>query len=341
MDEHRIVGDLDRLTDQLGSMTSAVVADTTITPPDVRAVLRFVNKVVQVADQAFQDVYTVLIDIQFLQEGDLAAGRLDEVRRSLALLMARSHYRDAEEICSRLHHLAEEYHQKIEPIIANVTDKQAWASVFSLLDEYEGRIILMVERAVYDLDTMLGSLASGPGRAQLSQINNAARESAAGMRAALLRLEVLRNRILGLSGEPGLMALVSSSDRERAAASIIAGEVRMGDTYNVQGGGAVGPGARASNVTINQAWQNLENHDTALLARELAALRAELRTRAADPEQDLAIGEVASAQLAAEKGDGPSAMAHLARVGKWAFDVATSIGTLLAAAAIQAAMGIK
>jgi hypothetical protein len=69
-------------------------------------------------------------------------------------------------------------------------------------------------------------------------------------------------------------------------------------------------------------------------------LRAELKTRATNAEHDFVTGEVASAQLAAERGDGPSAMAHLARVGKWALDVATAIGTTLAFAAIKAAMGI-
>jgi hypothetical protein len=340
MHESQVARELDRLTDQLGSMTSAVVGDARITPPDVRTVLRFVTKVVQVADQAFQDVYAVLIDIQFLQESDLATGHVVEVRRSLALLMARSRYRDAEEICSRLHHLAEEYSQKIDPIIVGVADRQAWSDIFFLLNEYEGRIIMMVEAAVYELEEMLGHLSSEPHEFDLSRVARVAGERAADIRSALVRLEALRNQILGLSGEPGLMALVSSSDREQAVASVIAREVRVGDTYHVQGAGAVGPHASASNVTINQSWQSLENHDTELLARELAVLRAELKVQSITAEHDLATGEVASAQLAAEKGDGPSAMAHLARVGKWALDVATSIGTTLASAAIKAAMGM-
>lgn len=340
MPESRVARELDHLTDQLGSMTSVVVGDERIAPPEVRTVLRFINKVVQVADQAFQDVYTVLIDIQFLQESDLTTGRVVEVRRSLALLMARSRYRDAEEICSRLHHLAEEYTQKIEAIVAGVADRHAWYGIFALLDEHEGHIILLVQEAVYELERMLGRLDSESGKLDLSRVVRAAGERASDIRSALVRLEALRNQILGLSGEPGLMALVSSSDREQAVTSVIAREVRVGDTYNVQGAGAVGPHANVSHVTINQSWQSLENHDTRLLARELAVLRAELKVRAISAEHDLATGEVASAQLAAENGDGPSAMAHLARVGRWALEVATTIGTTLASAAIKAAMGV-
>jgi hypothetical protein len=340
MPESWVARELDHLTGQLGSMTSVVVGDARIAAPDVRTVLRFITKVVQVADQAFQDVYAVLIDIQFLQESDLTTGHIVEVRRSLALLMARSRYRDAEEICSRLHHLAEEYAQSIKPIVVDVADPRAWSDIFGLLNEYEGDIIMMVQEAVSELEAMLSHLDSESGRLDLSRVARAAGERATDIRSALLRLETLRNQILGLSGEPGLMALVSSPDREQAVTSVIAREVRVGDTYNVQGAGAVGPHANVSHVTITQSWQSLENQDTRLLARELAVLRAELKVRATSAEQDLATGEVASAQLAAEKGDGPSAMAHLARVGRWALDVATTIGTTVASAAIKAAMGI-
>ena len=114
----------------------------------------------------------------------------------------------------------------------------------------------------------------------------------------------------------------------------------MGDTYNVQGAGAVGPGATAHNTTINQAWNQLPDHDTAKLAEELSALRTELKARATEPEHDLATAEVASAQLAAEKGDGPGALQFLTRAGKWALGVATTIGTPLAAAALKAALGL-
>jgi hypothetical protein len=91
---------------------------------------------------------------------------------------------------------------------------------------------------------------------------------------------------------------------------------------------------------INQKWQSLPSQDTAELARELALLRAELKARATEPEQDLEIAEIAAAQVAAQKNDGPTALKHLAKAGKWALDVATTIGTNIAVAAIRAAAGL-
>ena len=267
-------------------------------------------------------------------------------KRSVALLRSERDYRDAEEIAGRLHHLSAEYHQTIEPIIANLADKEAWYYTFLLLDGYEGYIVDTMHWAIAELQEMLNDYDPisntyvVPSKVDVSRVARRAGELAADIQSTLAKLEVLRNRILGYSGEQGLMALFSSSEQERAAAAVTVKEFRMGDIYNVQGAGAVGPGATATDVKINQTWQSLENHDTESLARELAVLRAELKLRATDAEHDLATGEVASAQLAAEKGDGPAVIAHLARVGKWTLEVATSIGTTVAAAAIKAAIGI-
>ena len=113
-------------------------------------------------------------------------------------------------------------------------------------------------------------------------------------------------------------------------------EGRVRDIYNVEQAGAVGPNARANNVTMNQF-----SADAQPLISELAILRAELKKRSTSAEHDLVIGELAHAELAAGNGDQPSVRKHLARAGKWALDVATSIGTTLASAAIKAAMGIQ
>ncbi len=116
-------------------------------------------------------------------------------------------------------------------------------------------------------------------------------------------------------------------------------EVRVRDIYNVGQAAAVGPGARADYPTMIQF--SIEGADAQQLVSELAILRAELKKRSTNAEHDLVIGEVAYAELAVGKGDTPSVRKHLAQAGKWALDVATSIGTTLASAAIKAAMGIQ
>ena len=56
---------LDKLTGQLASMTATVIRDTSITTPNLNTILRFINRVVQVADKAIQKTYKELIDVQF------------------------------------------------------------------------------------------------------------------------------------------------------------------------------------------------------------------------------------------------------------------------------------
>jgi hypothetical protein len=117
--------------------------------------------------------------------------------------------------------------------------------------------------------------------------------------------------------------------------------VAMGDQYTVGQAGAVGPGAEAHDMTFNQVWNQMANDmDLPALRTELTTLRQALKEQATEPDHDLTIAEVASAEIAASKGDGPTVLVHLRNAGKWALDAATAIGTAVAAAAIRAAMGL-
>ncbi len=119
------------------------------------------------------------------------------------------------------------------------------------------------------------------------------------------------------------------------------GNLAARDVFEVGTAAAVGPGARAADVQFNSVWdENRSSLDLVQLARDLAELRAALKNEASSPEHDLAIAEVARAELAAKDQDGPKALERLAAAGKWAFEVASKIGTTVAAAAIKAAIGL-
>ena len=116
-----------------------------------------------------------------------------------------------------------------------------------------------------------------------------------------------------------------------------------GDQINIrdsQGVITAGRSATAYGIVFNQ-WQraapemNLES-----LTKELETLRSQLKAEAKDAEHDAAVGAVAQAETAAKAGDGPQAFQYLAKAGKWALDVATKIGTPLAIAALQKALGM-
>ena len=116
----------------------------------------------------------------------------------------------------------------------------------------------------------------------------------------------------------------------------------VGDKYMTGQAGAVGPHSYTQEASFVQIWNQVESAiDLANLSEQLGQVRAEMRrVSEGDPEQDLCMAEVARAEISAKSSDGPSVMRYLGKAGLWALDVAKSIGTEIAAAAIKAAMGL-
>jgi len=120
------------------------------------------------------------------------------------------------------------------------------------------------------------------------------------------------------------------------------GDNIMRDKYDISGqAGAVGPDSQARDITFNQMWRDQsQNINLPILAQELARLRSALRQEACSPEHDIAMGDVANAEIAAKDGDGPKVLEHLRAAGKWALSCAEKIGTGVVVAAIKTALGI-
>ncbi|MEP3479031.1 MAG: hypothetical protein ABJZ55_07285 [Fuerstiella sp.] len=117
------------------------------------------------------------------------------------------------------------------------------------------------------------------------------------------------------------------------------GDQTMGDTYNAQQAGAIGPGAHAHHMSFQQIWTTTEAEiDLPQLATELKALATSMAAEASNPEHQVAIGNVQAAAAAAERGDGPKTIEYLKAAGKWTFDTATKIGIGTAIATIKAVL---
>ncbi len=136
-------------------------------------------------------------------------------------------------------------------------------------------------------------------------------------------------------------------DLDRSRARIFAENVyilenhHMGDTYNVGQAGAVGSNARSDHNTFQQVWQQSQGTiDLPALTAELGRLRGELQSRAKEPEQLVAAGQVAAAEIEARKGGGAKLLEHLKAAGSWALDVAKDIGAEIAAKVIMKSLGL-
>ena len=94
-------------------------------------------------------------------------------------------------------------------------------------------------------------------------------------------------------------------------------------------------------MCFNQIWnENKDKIDLSELSKELAELRSTLKEEATEPEHDMSIGAIASAESSAKEGNGPKALEDLKNAGKWALDKASKIGVPVAIAALKAALGL-
>lgn len=120
---------------------------------------------------------------------------------------------------------------------------------------------------------------------------------------------------------------------------IYVGEVE----YNVSGSqvGAVGAGAHVHDVTFQQHVQSsVTGIDAGVLADQLESLLAELARRATERDHYAALVAVSDAAADAREGRTPEAVSRLSALGRWAADIASSIGLSVAVDAIKRATGL-
>ena len=151
--------DLSELVRQIDNVVETSVLGSPLPDHDLRSLLLFISQVIQVVEQAFQDVIGILVDVSLLRLEDLGdGGQLRDLQRRIGLLTARSYYRDAAEICSRLKYLGENFDQYIRPKVSHLPGYSGWGGVFGLIEHREGRIIRLVEDTARDLEDALSNL---------------------------------------------------------------------------------------------------------------------------------------------------------------------------------------
>jgi uncharacterized protein YjbI with pentapeptide repeats len=126
-------------------------------------------------------------------------------------------------------------------------------------------------------------------------------------------------------------------------ASTKQGDNALGDKYEISGqAGAIGPNTHAHNITFNQLVNQInQSIDLSALAKELSELRQAIKDKQdSSPQADIALGELAKAEIAATEKDTPKVVEHLKAAGKWTMNFAREIGKDVVVAAIKQAMGI-
>jgi len=234
---------LQALSVQILRMAQSAAAQPDLSNADLRRVLNFLVKLVQVVEQAFQGIYAILVDVKLLGDDEIGGGQVKSIRRDLEMVSSRSWYRDAEEICSRLHHLSENYRESIAPIVDSLARREEWNEIFRLIDEHEGHIIGIVQTSVAELKGLLANLQTTDELALARQIAEA---KSTALQATLAELTDFRNRILGISGTGGFLELIETNRGAVAAQLQVFIDNADWRTTNIHTGGGAYVGGNVS-----------------------------------------------------------------------------------------------
>lgn len=266
------------------------------------AFLSFLTKVSHVVEQAFREILIIFIEVKMLTPETVRHDRLDSLRRDVKNILNRSHYRDAEEICSRLAHLREYYDTHFHRYLQ--LDSRSYG-LLGLLNERESRIIYLIESAVRQIEYNLDNI-NGSDPYLLQRLTREASDHVTSLKKELRILSDFTNQVLGLSGLPGLLELMSDGVvrptiyNDDRSVTFKSWSRDMSKNYNVGQGVILADNAKARDVN---AAQNISYSidDFSALKSELAKLRKAMKEASDDAEHDAAIGFVAIAETAASK----------------------------------------
>jgi hypothetical protein len=159
--------------------------------------------------------------------------------------------------------------------------------------------------------------------------------------AILAQLEQARPNIRRLVGRR-LADDVSTGSRvagdlTNRAHTVVNQKFVFGDVYEVSGpAGAIGPNSQVERMVVSEVWNEISSSvELDDLASQLRLLHSRLSMLELTAGERDGLLELARAAGAAKDGDGPGALAHLARAGRWVLRAAREVGVDVAAGVIQ------
>ena len=327
-----------RITDDVEGFKNAILSDKSLELLDIQRILRFVVKIVQILEQVFEDVAVVLIEVKHLSEEDIRPERIRDLLKQIDLLTSRGHFRNAEDVCGRLHFLSGQYKESIEPLLVMNTNVYKWRSVFNLIEEHEGLLIASIEGITWNLHERVENLSVN----SLVLVKAYASDKHKEIQNSIDRLKIMLNEILGESGSIGLLELTAEGQINSPHFQLMnQGHLNINDNrLYTDKLGVYAPNSNFKNTTLNQGNNKLASLDVKELALELGKLKFALKNEATVSEDFYSLMEVASAEEAAKKGDIEKALFHLQKAGKWVWEIAQKIGVGIAVATVKKELGL-
>lgn len=198
---------------QLQRMLLEASQSQNINKDEMTRLLRFVKRVADVVRQAFDNIYSLLIEIKYLRPSDLNSDKIRKLQRELDMLVSRDYFHNVELICGQLRVLSDQYREQIFPIIETKLSakRNEFQELFYMLDQYEGYLIGIFRNMTNEIALKLESVADEQG---LNDLNKLAAETARSMNQWLIELNNMSNSILGISGKAGFLELTETQPEQ-------------------------------------------------------------------------------------------------------------------------------
>jgi hypothetical protein len=202
-----------KISHQLGTWLTRVEHDESI-PSNIRLDMGlFLDRVVELVEQAFREVLRLSITLKFMTDADLTADRIREYQQRVEQLRARDRYRDVDFVCGRLHVLRSEFEAYREFTKAFGDD---FHELMWMIDEREGAIIDLVQGFVGNLVHRLGNIASAPSLDRAKELRDKMvemiDERTGELEASIGELTQIHNRILPMLGESEFLSVLSGRE---------------------------------------------------------------------------------------------------------------------------------
>jgi hypothetical protein len=227
---------LETLIESLNSTVNVAVTSAEYVGSDsLRKLLTLVSTVSLEVQNSFSQILAILIKLKYISSRE-------EIRKILRDFdYHRYGFGNRQDVlyCYRLRELCESYQSLVLPelVKANLEDLESWLRVFFEFEHLPGSV-LNIERVAYEeLRSLLQELERNeqPERQDYEVVKEKSTAYIVNLNNSLAELQVLNNKILGLSGRTGFLELVNDPERLKQASISIVKDVTEVDPKNWTG----------------------------------------------------------------------------------------------------------
>ena len=186
-----------------------------------RDMVVFIDRVVEVVEQAYREVFRLAVEIKFIPDEDLTSKGVAGYQQEAERLRERDRYRDVEFICGRLHVLRRQFHEEGFDQLTQGFD-HSFHRLLDLIDDREGELIRIADDFMHFVFDGLQRLRDSVGDTALAkrhrdELADQIEQRLPDLRSSLEDLHAIHLRILPTVGGEGLVEILS---RDPAASSV-------------------------------------------------------------------------------------------------------------------------